>query len=143
MIQYTLVYIAAIMCWNNTRRRHYLTRRAIVPSKYSSWTHFYNYADDNSFIEVTSMSKVCFNNLLRILFPPEDVQLLGRKRGRPPSLDNAGKLGLYLFYIGSTMKRKHLCLIFGVIPTTVTNTLSEMIPLIESKLSKQLESKIS
>ena len=40
-------------------------------------------------------------------------ELTPRRRGRPRLLGPDGYLGLVLFYMGSTMTNKHLCLIFG------------------------------
>jgi hypothetical protein len=37
-------------------------------------------------------------------------------RGRPRLLGPEGYLGLLLFYLGSTMNYKHLCLVFGITP---------------------------
>jgi hypothetical protein len=46
-----------------------------------------------------------------------DLEALARRPcGRPCLLGPEGYLGLLLFYLGSTMNNKHLCLIFGITP---------------------------
>ena len=59
-----------------------------------------------------------------------------RRVGRPSSIDNRGKLGLYLFFVGSRMSVKHLCLIFGIVPTSACVYINEMIKLVVRKLKK-------
>ncbi len=38
-----------------------------------------------------------------------------------------GYLGLFLFYLGSTMQYKHLCLIFGLTPTVCGKAINWML----------------
>jgi ribosomal protein S27E len=44
------------------------------------------------------------------------------------------ELGLFLFYIGSTMQIKHLCLIFGITPTRCSAVIHHLLRAIPSKL---------
>ena len=51
-------------------------------------------------------------------------------------------LGLYVFYVGSTMKAKHLALLFGVLPNTVTTMISKMAKRIVAVLKDHPAAKI-
>ncbi len=50
-----------------------------------------------------------------------------RCRGWPPLLGPVGYVGLLLFYLGSTMSYKHLCMIFGLTPTVCGHTINWML----------------
>ena len=47
--------------------------------------------------------------------------------GRPRLLDEKDKVGLYLFYVNSTMTLNNLCLIFGTTPSQCSAVASFMI----------------
>jgi hypothetical protein len=42
-------------------------------------------------------------------------------------MHSTAQLGLLLFYIGSTMGMKHLCMIFGITPSTCSEIISKML----------------
>ena len=86
-------------------------------------------ADDGSFLTITGFNRAAFRELELAIFPIEDVIRAGVKRGRPESLDNKGKLGVYLLYTTSRMEVKHLCMIFGVPPTTCIRYINKMMKL--------------
>jgi len=65
---------------------------------------------------MTGLTRSAFRSLLDYLFELDAI-VHYRRRGRPRSLGPDGELGLLLFYLGSTMTVKHLCLIFGVVPS--------------------------
>ena len=71
------------------------------------------HADDESFLVLTGFDRHSFNSLVQVLFPNPHVQVMGR----PRHLDEKDKLGLYLFYVNSTMTLNNLCLIFGTTPS--------------------------
>jgi hypothetical protein len=48
-------------------------------------------------------------------------------RGRPCSMGPDGYLSLLLFYLGSTMSNKHLCLIFGLTPSICGRAINWML----------------
>ena len=112
-----LIFAAAVW-YNSLRNRSRLTRSAILEARLSPWNRLLQYGDDGSFLGLTGFTRDAFNNLKIVIFGENDNRV-GRV-GRPSSLDRNGELGLYLFYVGSQMKTKHLCLIFGVVPTTAT-----------------------
>ena len=57
-------------------------------------------------------------------------------------LDAKGQLGLYLFYVGSQMKTKQLCLLFCVIPSTANQIILRMMSLICRILKRNPASKV-
>jgi hypothetical protein len=62
--------------------------------------------------------------------------------GRPELLDPIAQLGLYLFFIGSTMGIKHLCLIFGVTPMRCSVVINKMMQLVVKKLKSHPLAKV-
>ena len=75
---------------------------------------------------MTGLTRDAFRALLDYLFDPEDI-IPRRRHGRPRSLGPDGYLGLLLFYLGSTMNNKHLCLIFGITPSVCSRALNWML----------------
>ena len=69
-----------------------------------------------SFLHMTGFTREAFNMLLEDLFDMRRHnrrQVYHRKRrGRPPLLALEDQLGLILFYFGSTMTMRFLCMIF-------------------------------
>jgi hypothetical protein len=51
-------------------------------------------------------------------------------------MDPVAQLSLYLFFVGSTMGIKHLCLIFGITPSVCSHTISTMLWLAVQKLKR-------
>ena len=76
-----------------------------------------------------------------ILTPPGHPSLPKRK-GRKWSLTSEGQLGLFLFYIGSTMNYKYLCLIFGVTPCACLKMLRNVLKLVVKHLRNHPLAKI-
>ena len=128
-----LTIFAAAFWYNSLRNRSKLTRRAILKQMLSPWAQLLNYGDDRSFLELTGFSRDSFHELRNVIFVAERND---RQVGRRRSLDTAGKLGLYLVYVGSQMRTKHLCLLFGVVPTTANETILKVMSLICKKLRR-------
>ncbi len=57
-------------------------------------------------------------------------------RGRPLLLDPIAQLGLYLFFVGSNMGIKHLCMIFDVMPSVCSRSITAMLSLVVQKLKR-------
>ena len=76
----------------------------------------YQSADPLSFLHMTSLARPTFAMLLDYLLDLEDI-VRRRRRGCPWLLGPEGCLGLPLFYLGSTMNYKHLCMLFGITPS--------------------------
>jgi hypothetical protein len=133
--------ILGVLVHNSQRTRRKLTRSAILTVQDSPWRHVYTNGDESSFLELTGMTRQAFDHLESILFD------IGReatpKRGRPSSLTNADKLGLYLFFVGSRMNLKHLCLIFGIVPTTASKVIDQMIDLVVDKLETHVDARVA
>ena len=131
--------LAIIVAYNSVRERHYLLRAAIVRPRLSPWMHLLANGDDRSFLDVTGFTKDAFYRLETAVFPAGDVPT----RGRPSSLDNKGKLGLVLFFLGSRMETKFLCLLFGIIPTTANVTINAMLRLLVKQLQRNPAAKVT
>jgi len=97
------VIYGSVLVYNSIRFRHYLTRQAIVHPKCSAWAHLFRFGDDNSFLELTGFSRIAFGALESDLFSVEDKRKELNRVGRPALLDFAGRLGLFLFWISSTI----------------------------------------
>ena len=91
-----------------------------------------------SLLNLSGKTKCAFYKLEGIVFPVLDY----RKRGRPPILDSFGQLGLYLFFVGSTVSTKFICLIFGVIPSSANSIIDKMRKMVCGKLGNHQSSKV-
>jgi len=98
------------------RERFYLTRRALLNPARSAWQHLWLHGDDRSLICTTGFDRYAFVRLLG----PFAAHLNLSARGRPPSLDAAGQLGLVLNYLNSKMGGKTLCMVFGITPAVLS-----------------------
>jgi hypothetical protein len=81
---------------------------------------------------MTGMSRQAFSLLHDILFLGEQSQ----RTGRPPLMQSTGQLGLFLFFIGSTMGYKHLCMLFGITPSVCSRIINRMLMLVVQKLKR-------
>jgi len=131
-IKYLAVFILLIHASNSVRNRTYLHRCALLSHAESPWSKLYHYGDESSFLNLTGLSRQAFNQLYYVLFL--DMQM--QRTGRPQLMHPTGQLGLYLFFIGSTMGNKHLCLIFGITPTVCSRVLNKMMNLVVRKLKR-------
>ena len=120
---------SAIHIFNSMRDRHYLTRSAILLPKLSPWRHLLRHGDDISFLELTGMSRPCFMLLYKEIqkLGPIRNRLRRRRAGRPKMLTLKDEIGLLLFFLTSHLKTKHLCLMFGVVPTVCNDTIRRML----------------
>ena len=113
---------------NSIRTCHYLHRPPIVSSSKSPLQRLYERADPSLFLHMTGLTRQCFAMLLSALFDHEEIlPHHRRRRGRPRSLRPEESLGLLLFYLGSTMNHKHLCLIFGIVPGVCSKVIRAML----------------
>ncbi len=104
------------------------------PSK-SPWQHLFENGDASSFLLLTGVSRPVFLILLDVLIPRgHRLRLQRRRRGRQWSLSAQGQLGLLLFYLGSTMSYKHLCLIFGITPSACSRIVNKMLHRVVNRL---------
>ncbi len=98
----------------------------------SPWARLYQYGDESSFLNLTGLSRLAFNQLFDMLFLDEQMQ----RTGRPQLMHPPVQLGLSLFYIGSTMGNKHLCLIFRITPSICSEILNKMLLLVVCNLKQ-------
>ncbi len=87
------------------RRGLNFTRSAVLHPRLAPWNRLLNFDDELSILEMTGFSRQAFMLLESVCFPEESII---RRVGRPSSIDNRGKLGLYLFFVGSRMSVRYL-----------------------------------
>jgi len=133
-VRYLLLIVTLIHAHNSVRRRTKLHRCAILSPSESPWQRLYYHGDSSSFLLMTGLTRRAFHILLNTLFPDNNLQPIWRRRGRPDLLDPATQLGLYLFFIGSTMGIKLLGMIFCVMPTRCSAVINKMLRLVVTKL---------
>ena len=134
-IKLLMLVVLLIKYHNSIRDRTYIIRAALVHPSLSPWRYLYDHGDDGSFLHITGLTREAFHILQDIMFPPKPPDEFGRRpRGRPKLLDNSSSVGLLLFYIGSTMTYKHLCMIFGIVPTQCSICIEEMLLFATDKL---------
>jgi hypothetical protein len=135
-IEMLMLIILLVKYHNTIRDLTYLLQAAVVHPSLSPWWYLYDHGDDGSFLHLTGLTREAFIVLQDILFPPEPSDKFGRcPPDRPKLLDNSSSLGLLLFYIGSTMTNKYLCLIFEIVPTQeCTIYIQDMLLLATDKL---------
>jgi len=142
-----VVCVAALFCcvylFNNIRNRHYLTRSAILLPKFAPWRHLLKHGDSLSFLELTGMTRECFMMLhaeIRKLEPFR--RRLNRRKGRPKLLSLKDEIGLVLFYLTSHLRTKHLCLMFGIVPSVCNDTINRMLIAIITALDKHPSARV-
>lgn len=118
-----LAVILLLLYHNSLRDRTHLLRGALVSPEDSPWSYLWLHGDSSSFLHMTGLNRRAFRSLRVFLFGDVDV----RRRGRPPSLNPEGLLGLLLFYLGSTMNTKHLCMLFGIVPSVCSRAINMML----------------
>jgi hypothetical protein len=124
-----LMALVLLACYHNSIRvRSYLLRAALVPPSpsLSLWRKLYDEGDSSSFLYVTGLTREAFDSLLYVVIPPGHT-MRRRRRGRLWSLPPGGMLGLLLYYLGSQMTMKWLCLIFGITPTPCSRILKKIL----------------
>ena len=105
----------------------------ILTPNESPWQKLYHHGDPSSFLLMTGLTREALVLLIQVLFPDRDM--VPKCRGRPSSLSyEEGQLGLLLFYLGSTMNAKHLCLLFGITPSVFSWILISITELVVVKL---------
>ncbi len=124
-----LMVVLLFQLHNSIHTCHYLHRPAIVSPSDSPWQRLYEQANPSSFLHMTGLTWQCFVMLLSALFDPEEILPHQRCWHRRPWSLREGCLRLLLFYLGSTMNHKHLCLIFGIVPGVCSKVVHAMLRL--------------
>lgn len=125
------ILYAAIIYYNRRRNNAKVTRSALLGPKFAPWYRLLNFGDDLSFLTLTGLTRFAFMELEAAV-----SHGLPERTGRPPQLDFRGQLGLYLFFLGSRMPLKHLCMLFGVVPSTASVFINRFIRLVPRKLRR-------
>jgi hypothetical protein len=136
-LQRLLLLILLIQIHNSIRERHILLCPAIVQPRNLPWTKLYQSTDPVSFLHMTGLTRPTFVMLLDYLFDLEDIARRCQC-GHPCSLGPEGYLGLLLFFLGSTMQYKHLCLIFGNTPSVCSRVINTMLKKVVRRLWSHL-----
>ena len=104
------VVICAIIAYNSIRAggRHILKRNALVNPRFSPWKRLLNCGDEGSFIEMTGLNFDAFRDLVNLV-ATEDELLRRRRVGRPKHQDIQDEIGLYLFFVNSTIAFSIVC----------------------------------
>jgi len=127
--------ISVLLCvhvYNSCRNRSKLKRKALLPPDQAPWAHLYRRGDNHSFFVITGVDRSCFKALLEVLFPDVvnfNIPVPPTKLGGRPSLPPSTKLGILLLFLCSMMHQKHLCLIFGVVPSPMGKIIDKMLDL--------------
>ena len=131
-----LMVVLLFQLHNSIPTCHHLHCPTIVSPSNLPWQQLYEQDDLLSFFHMTGLTRQCFAMLLSALFDHEEIlPHHRRRRGRPRSLRPEGCLRLLLFYLGSTMNHKHLCLIFGIVPGVCSKVIRAMLRLAVRRLS--------
>ena len=133
-IELLLLLLSSIHYYNNVREKSNLLRQAILLPSASPWQHLWEKGDQQSFLLMTGVTREVFSMMLNILYSPYDRQQYLVKKGRPNSLLPHAELGLFLFFIGSTMNIRHLSLIFGAIPSVCSKVIRRLLTSVPRKL---------
>lgn len=128
LFQLCLIF-AVVIYYNGLRNNYKLTRSALLQPNQSPWNQLLNFGDNNSFITITGLNRYAFMQLEAVL-----LHNLPPPLGRTPSLNFRGQLGLYLLFLGSRMSLKHLCMLFGIVPSSASVFIRRMMKLICRKL---------
>jgi hypothetical protein len=123
---------------NSKRTRYKLLRAGILPPRLSPWAQLLNYGDNVSFLDVTGFPRHAFMALETALLRVHTVPV----KGRTPALNFRGQIGLYLFYLGSRMNLKHLCLLFGIVSSTASEIILKMMTIVVQSLSDDRHSRV-
>lgn len=126
------IVVGFIILYNNDRRKHCLTRSALVKPRFSAWKHLLHHGDEQSFLNITGFDRTSFSKLVQIIYP-EGEKPVG-SIGRPRLLNNVDRVGLGLIFLGSKMGYKQLSLLFGIIPSSVSIILKDVLQSISANL---------
>lgn len=132
-----LMVTAAMMVYNNARSRHRLTRSGLLNplNEDTAWSKLLRDADDGSFLNIVSLDRLAFYELVRRLYADDHIDRFRRGRGgRRAHLSPADKVGLYMVYVTSTMRQKDLALMFGILPSTICTHVLAVRRLVVEKL---------
>jgi hypothetical protein len=108
------------------RTRNYVTNDCICNPNESAWIQLYRNGIDENFINLTSLDRASFNQLLKKFAKYYKIKSGVGKKGRPRKLVMLHQvLGLILQFYSASIECKNLCQIFGIAPATLCRTLKK------------------
>jgi hypothetical protein len=131
-VKYLCLFVLLVHASNSVCNRTKLHRCALLSPHESPWAKLFRFGDASSFLTMTGMTRHAFQLLHDVLFLGQQPQ----ETRRPQLIDKPAQLGLFLFFIGSTMGYKHLCMIFGCTPTVCSRVIISMLKLAVKKLKR-------
>jgi hypothetical protein len=120
------------------RRRYKLRRCAILMPSKAPWTRLYDSGDGKSLLSLLGMMRTTFQWLHSICFGQVNQHAVGRSR----LLSTEGSLGLILIFLQSRMQFKHICLIFGITPSTCSRYLDVTLQHLLSAMRRHPEARV-
>ena len=108
------------------REHNFLNAASLMPVvTESAWYHMYAYANDPSLINVISLPRLAFEDLLKEFSKHYVVKSGTKKGGRPPRVkDKHAILSILLHYYTGTMEYKTLCEMFAATPSTMSRIIN-------------------
>lgn len=125
-VKLLLLILSLILYHNGVCAWYKLLRAAILPPHLSPWCHLLDRRDAASFLLMTGLTRKAFYMIYDILKLPGHPAR-PKTKGCKFLLSLGGQLGLLLFYLGSTVNYKYLCLLFGVTPSVCSCILRTML----------------
>ncbi|ETP23156.1 hypothetical protein F441_03681 [Phytophthora nicotianae CJ01A1] len=126
------------------KTRHRLTAACLGVPHLSAWSLLYKYGTDENLLNVTTLTRSAFNELLARFAGFYHIHRPRRDGGRPPKLtEHHQVLGLLLHYYEGSMGVKTICEIFAVPPTTLQRTLMKAEHALEAALRGFYPARIS
>ena len=137
-----LMFLLLLRKRKRIRSRSYVTCSALRSPSFSQWNHFYRFADDESFLAVTSLTRLSFQQLLGS-FSIHYSMNTGGRGGRPSRLLSKHEaLGCLLSYYSDTIGYKNLSQLFCVPPATLSRVINKAELALESTLDDEPMSRI-
>jgi hypothetical protein len=131
-IKYLLFLILLLHVSKSVCNRSKLHCCALLSPHESQWAKLYHCGDASSFLTMTGLSRQAFSLLHDLLFLGQQPH----RTGRPQLIPSTAQLGLFLFYIASTMGYKHLSMLFGINPSTCSEIINKLLKLVVRKLKR-------
>ena len=92
-----VLFIGMIVAYNNCRKRHRLTKEALVHPSMAPFRRLLNFGSNSSFLEILGFDKSSFRLLSTMIYSADELANV-KKVGRPHTLSSCDRLGLALFF---------------------------------------------
>jgi hypothetical protein len=125
-VLYTLLILLLIQYYNTYRERCKVLKMSIPTPENAPWQKLFRDGDDSSFLNLTGFTREAFIELSQLIFSEEELNDEPIK-GRKHTLNCFARLGLLLFFVGSRVQIKYLCMLFGAVSSIIDRDIKEMI----------------